>query len=1097
MDYIMHFKRVRGRFAASDGIRLHNILRAMKLTMVFTLIFIVQAAASVRSQTLTMAFHEAKLETVLKEIKAQSGYNFIIDVKLLKAAPEVTVRCQETDIKAVLKMVFDDYPLQYQLNGKSIIIKERLISPYEPKQQQTIHGRVTDSLGNPLEGVTVQLIGTSIRTSTDSNGEYGFSGAPLGATLLFRMLSYEPLELLVDRSELNVVLKFQYSYLNEAEVRGYYNTTKKTSTGNARTITSEEISSQPVTNPLLTLQGRVAGLSITQNTGIPGRNVGVAIRGRNSIANGNDPLFVVDGVPFSSASLMNGSYIGNSIFTGMQSPLNSLNTENIESITVLKDADATAIYGSMGANGVILIATKTGSQNGKVRINADFYTGFGKPTGKMDLMNTEQYLELRKESFANSGMQPSARDYDINGTWDETRYTDWQKELIGNTARTTSSQLRFSGGNERTQFTAGGGYNKETTVYPGDFFDRKLSFQSSFKHKTPNDNFSISITAGYSNNQNLMPVTDLASRITLPPNAPELFDENGDLNWENETWTNPLAQLNSKNKTNTDNYSASGFLEFEVVKDLRFKVNFGFNQIRLKQDITMPLSSFAPSSADRSSLRRHYMLTNQRTTWITEPQLTYSKRIGKGVIDALGGMTFRENRQHIFGLEASDFINDELIENVAAASSQHVNSYDNIQYRYQAIYARIGYNWREKYIINLTGRRDGSSRFGPSNQFGNFGAMGLAWLLSEESFMKEIPVVNFAKLRASYGLTGNDQLGDYEYLSTYSVDNYVYLTNTGLVPTRLNNPDYGWESVRKLEFGLDLGLFNDQLYFNASWYQNRTGNQLVGFPLSTVTGFNTIRTNLPAIVQNKGTEFELTIQPNFNGLFRWTAAGNISFPRNKLLSYPDFESSNYRRIYAVGKSMYGDYRYLFDQVDPTTGLFTFKDTDGDGRITTSDMLYIEREQRYYGGLTNNITFKQFSLSIHFQFVNQVTPIYYDIPVFGLVNNNVNMLNRWEKEGDQHKWHQKISRDWYDENSIFVESDALLADASFIRLKNISLGYRLPQKILKPLTIGQLELYIEGQNLWTVTKYGDADPETLVGLHIPPIRMFTGGIKLIL
>lgn len=1067
----------------------------MKLVLFLIVSISFGAFADVRAQRISIDVKNMPFKSVTQLIQKQTGISFAINDRLLAVAKPVTLSVNEQELEKALGMLFEDQPFDFRLEGKIIIVVPKTIPETISQQPVSISGTVTDSLNNPLQHVTVQVVGSSLQTSTDRDGKYILFNVPSAARLSFRLLSYETIEIPADRSVINVALKYVVSVLDETEVRGYYSTTRKLSTGNARTITSNEISTQPVGNPLLTLQGRFAGVSITQAMGTPGRNIAVSIRGRNSIANGNDPLYIIDGVPFASTSLMGGSYIANSLSTGSQNPLNSINVEDIESITVLKDADATAIYGSMGANGVILITTKTGNQSGRTQINADFYTGFGKVTGKMDLMNTNQYLEMRRESFANSGMQPGTGDYDLNGTWDTTRYTDWQEVLLGNTAKTTNSQLRFSGGNERTRFTVGGGYHKETVVYPGDFFDQKLSLQSSFNHQSSDDRFKVTFSVGYSNNRNQMPLSEIANGILLPPNAPPLFDEHGELNWQDDTWINPLGATKATNLAVTNNYLANGTVGYEVVKKLNLQVGFGINQIGLKQNITVPLSSFSPSIVNPIA-RRHNALDNQRRSWIIEPQASYQIELANGVLESLVGMTFREGSQEIIGLHARNFQNDDLIKNIAAGADQTINYFDRVLYRYHALYARIGYHWKDKYILNLTGRRDGSSRFGPGNQFGNFGAVGAAWVLSEESFFKPMKAISFAKLRTSYGITGNDQLSDYEYLSTYRVDNYTYLSTVGLVPTRHNNPHYGWESVRKAEIALELGFFNDKLQLTSNWYRNRTGNQLVGYPLPSITGFNTVRANLPAIVENSGLEFELSAQPISRGTLNWSIDGNISFPRNKLVSYPDFESSNYRTTFKVGESMSGQYRYVFDGINPTTGLFTFVDSNGDGTITVDDREYIVTEQKYFGGLTNNFSIGQFSLSVHFQFVNQVKPQTYYSPL-GMQNVHSQIMSRWQGDGDEGKYHQRLSNSFNNELSYFGQSDAVLVDASFIRLKNMSFSYFLPTQNLQVLNIQQIELYLQGQNLLTVTRYGDADPETLVGTYIPPIRMFTAGIRLVL
>ena len=511
--------------------------------------------------------------------------------------------------------------------------------------------------------------------------------------------------------------------------------------------------------------------------------------GQNSIANGNDPLYIIDGVPFSSVSLSSsniaigslpipGSNISNTNGGGL-SPFNGLNPADIESIEVLKDADATAIYGSRGANGVILITTKRGKA-GAMQLDMNVYSGAGEVTRMIHLLNTSQYLEMRREAFKNDGLAfptiataLSDNNYDINGFWDTTRYTNWQKVMIGNMANFTNAQGSVSGGSANTQFVVGGGYSKQGTAFIGNFSDQKSSVRVNLTHASTDQRFHLQMGASYVYDNNDLPSNDFTSFITLAPDAPVLYSGNGNLNWAiyNGTATfnpNPVALTLQSAKASSSNLISNLNLSYQILPGLQLKSEFGYNKEEMNQTFVSPGAVIAPPYS--IPLYAYIEFANTTfTTWIIEPQLDYQHKIGLGEIEALAGSTFQQNIHNSLGQSAKDFTSDALINDPAAASQLSLQGDNYSLYRYDAIYGRVGYNYDGKYIVNFTARRDGSSRFGPGKQFGNFGAAGVGWIFSKERFFaNNFSLLSFGKLRASYGITGNDQITNYQFLSTYT-----------------------------------------------------------------------------------------------------------------------------------------------------------------------------------------------------------------------------------------------------------------------------------------------------------------------------------------
>jgi len=971
-----------------------------------------------------------------------------------------------------------------------------------PILQTTITGIVSDITG-PLPGVTVTLKGSSISTVTDEKGNFSIKAMP-SDILLFSFIGYADQEFPVESNTLiNIVLKADSLDMQEVEVNaGYYSVRESERTGSISRITAKAIEIQPVTNVLAAMQGRMAGVSITQTTGVPGGGFDIKIRGQNSLrADGNQPLYVVDGLPFSSESLGNLQLSGPILGGAGTSPLNSINPSDIESIEILKDADATAIYGSRGANGVVLITTKRGKR-GKTQFSFNTYTGAGVITKNLKLLNTSQYLEMREEAFANDGLSElPAWAYDMNGTWDRNRQTDWQKELIGGTAITRNVEAGVSGGSENTQFLIRGTNFSETTVFPGDFSYGKTALHFNINHNSEDGKFAVNLSGNYVADKNDLLNTDLTRLATsLAPNAPALYSQDGSLNWENSTWDNPLRLLEGKYLAKTKGLYFGSVISYRLLDDLEARVTAGYNDTRLEESSTTPSTIYNPAFGLTSAASSAMSNLSGQQSWSLEPQLNWKKTIGKSRIDLLAGASFQERKASQLAVYASGFSSNSLIDNIGAASFTQILSSGTSEYRYAAFFGRANYTYDSKYILNLTGRRDGSSRFGPGNRFATFGAVGGAWLFGREQFMENrMPFLSFGKLRASYGTTGSDQIGDYMFLNTYTPTGVAYQGTIGLEPSRLFNPDFSWEVNRKLEIALELGFLKDRIFATGAYFRNRSSSQLVGIPLPGTTGFPSIQANLDATVANSGLELELRTV-NFDGAFKWTTSLNLTLPKNELVSFPGLEGSVYANQYVIGEPLGIVKAYEFTGVDPETGIYTFKDFNGDGRLTANEdrQKIIDTSPDYFGGLQNSLSYKNWQLGFLFQFVKQLgvnANATSDLP--GTAGNvPAYVLDRWQEPGDSSTVHQftaglnsSASTAFF---SYYTRSDAAYSDASFVRLKNLSLSYTLPASVLKKAAC---RLYFQGQNLLTFTNFKGADPENQMRGRLPSLRVLTVGTQI--
>lgn len=961
--------------------------------------------------------------------------------------------------------------------------------------QSLITGTVTDGQG-PLPGVNITLKGSSKGTITDEKGSYTIE-AQVGEVLVFSFMGYTTQEITVTSDVQDITLSEDSKQLEEVVINaGYYSVRDKEKTGSISKITSKDIATQPVTNVLAAMQGRMAGVDIIQDGGTAGGAFQIKIRGQNSLrAAGNDPLYIIDGVPYSSTSI--GSSTTSTATATQTSPLNNINPADIESIEVLKDADATSIYGSRGSNGVVLITTKKG-RAGRTRASFSTSTSFGSVTRFIDLMDTEAYLAMRRKAFENDGISSyPANAYDLNGTWDQDRYTDWQKELLGGTAMINNYQASVSGGSAQTQFLLSGNYRKETTVLPGDFAYKKASVRFSMNHKSEDERFNATFTAGYTNQDNLQAASDL-TRISrfLAPNAPALYDSAGRLNWENGTFKNPLAALESKFRSRTNDLVSNAVLYYKITPEFEVKSNMGFTTLSNYEIRTLPSTMYNPAEGAGSERSQLMTSSTDRKSWIVEPQLRWSDNFGRLSLDIIAGATAQQQLDRRLQQSGVGFASNAMIENLSSASQQYTFLSDEILYRYMAYFTRANVNWDGKYIINLTGRRDGSSRFGSGNRFANFGAVGAAWIFTKESFLSDNTVLSFGKLRASYGTSGSDQIGDYQFLDTYSPNGTLYDGVTGLIPTRLYNPNFGWETNRKLEAGLEAGFLKDRVYLTVSYYRNRSSNQLVGIPLPGTTGFSSLTANLDATVQNQGIECSVRTQNISTPSFEWSTSFNLSSSRNKLVAFPNLEGSTYANRLIIGESLNIAKLYSYQGVNQQTGLYEFRDYNNDGAITSADRQSVaDLNPRFFGGLQNQIRYKKWTLDFLLQFVSQDSYDYIsNIPAGDFYNQRTDMSSTWTAPGTESQ-HQ-IATTGANGAAVeayyqYAESDATVVDGSYIRLKNVSLRYELPS-IWEAVTGS---IFFQGQNVLTLTEYRGGDPEFRYQGYLPPLKIYSLGVQL--
>lgn len=1093
----------------------------------------------IENTNVNLEFHHAPLKSIFEEIEKQTDFFFIVASEKISTYTQIDLPKRTYTVKEALDLALKGTGLKFRQERNYILIflSEQSISEMleaaksKDKFLTTVTGTVRDAdTEQPLSGVNIIVKGTTKGTTTDAAGRFAIDVEDNEDVLLFSFIGFKNFETEVSgRSVLEVVMEIDIKSLQEVEINaGYYNVSEREKTGSISKVSAEVISKQPVTNPLAALQGRMPGVYIQQASGVPGGDFNILIRGQNSLRDGgNQPLYMIDGVPFSTEKTFSSYTDGNFGFTlgsgdesgnygvSMASPLTSINPSDIESIEILKDADATAIYGSRGANGVVLITTKKGKV-GKTTFDLTLYSGVGK-TRTSNLLNTKQFLSLRREAFSNDGIVPT-RELGSGYSpelmiWDTTRYTDWQNILI-RPAQTTSIQSSISGGTESTQFLFSLGYRKENSVYPGNFAYQKGSFHLSVNHQSTNKKFRISINLNGTKDNNDLPRPSVsfnsAARV-LAPNAPSLYDKNGNLNWENSTWRNPIADAKQRYNNQVINFTGNSTIGYEILSNFLFKTNVGFSFLESAERTIHPHTSRDPSNGWTSANSEVNISGGSNQSWTIEPQFNWEKKIAKGKLTLLIGTTIQGQQLKRRADNYKGFPSNALLDNLASASSTFNYEFVQSEYRYNAFFGRLNYNWDGKYILNFTGRRDGSSRFGPGKQFANFGAIGIAWIFSSENFLKVLNShISFGKLRVSYGSTGSDQIGNYQYLDTYATNSSTNLSDqyqgvTWISPTKLFNFDYAWEVNKKFEVALEIGFLNDRISLVTSYFNNRSSNQLVNFTLPQTTGFTSLLANLPATVENSGIEVEATIVTLQSSPIKWTTSFNLTIPKNELIEFPNLESSAYANHFVVGKPLSITKVYESTGVNSETGLWTFLDVNRDGVISQPEdnkkLTFIGQD--LYGGFNNTLTFRSWSLDIFFQFVKQtgfnnwytrnVMPGQaYNIPS-SIIDKKI-----WRQSGDiadiQRLYSSATNNAEADRAfNNYSNSDAAISDASFISLKNISLSYSLPQQWLKNI---KCRLYFQGQNQLIITEY-EGDPENQNSGNLAPLKMLTIGAQITL
>jgi TonB-linked SusC/RagA family outer membrane protein len=1085
---------------------LPKILLIMKLTTLILIIGLLQVSAKGVSQ-ITLNEKEAPVAKVLESIKQQSGYYFFYDESELKDK-KVTVKFSNSTLDVALTECFKSLPFTYQVLEKNVVItlKEPVKSVPATVTSDTVnvHGRVVDNEGQPLPGATITV---SYKKEThasiaDKDGKFAFS-VYKGTLLKISFIGYVAREMNATSNLGDISLQQFNATLDETQVIGYGTQSKRFSVGSATTVTAKDISDQPVTNVAQALQGRVAGLDVTSLSGVPGAQTTLQIRGQNTLGTGkpyDQPLIIVDGIPYAgqntSVNMINTIAGQTSIINGQApvglSPLANINPLDIESITVLKDADATSIYGSRGSNGVILITTKKG-RVGKTSVDVNARSGLNFVANPVKLLNTQQYLDLRRQALAADGVtitpNNSSQNYDLT-VFDPNKYTNFYHEIYNQTASNTNIGVNLQGGSPNSTFLVSGNYSRADYNYPGSYAAQGFTLHSNLHNTSVNGKLSLDFNSDFGYNTNNSPPFSQQQAYLAPPNTPNLLDASGNPVWSYKgvSLANYQFYAFMKKTSLTDMYHIGEALHasYKIFTGLSAGVTMGYNRNNNIGQQEIPIAAQYPAYNPYNS---NSFLNNTYQTIDIEPQLNYNRLIGKGAFSALLGGTYTKNLFDAASSTGQGYANAALLGTLAGATQVTTGNSFSTE-KYVAAFGRLNYVYDQKYIINLTGRRDGSSNFGPGRQFGDFWSVGGGWIVSEEKPFKAImpPLVSLFKLSGNYGTTGSNGVSPYQYLPNWSPTNSTFQTAAPYLPQNLYNPNYSWATKKELNLAADFGFFNNRLLINATYYRDREGDQLLSYPLAIQAGFSSVTQNLNAVLQNSGWEFMFTSVNIKSKDFNWISAFNTSFNRNKLISFPGLATSSYANIYVIGQSTTAIPLYTYKDVNPTTGVYEFINAQGQTTYTpniTTDRTYHDNHP-LTAGLNNTFNYKRLSLTAFLYFNRSYQNNYlYNLYSFSLndapgsIGNQPAAIlgNYWQKPGDI-KPLQRLTQTYaaaYNATQYFQTSTGAYSNDTYLRLQTLNISYSLPDNVLRRLSIRNFRLYLQAQNLFTITNYKVGDP----------------------
>ncbi len=960
--------------------------------------------------------------------------------------------------------------------------------------------------GENLERVSVDPHGYGRMTMTNARGLATITTSILPVHITLTCTNRQPVDVYLYTDGYYGYKMHTVSTVLEEATIGYKKEKKALCTDSRSDVSRQKLEFVSGATLQMILEGQVSGLQVIQPSGFNSASLYLNIRGQASLFNGRSPLYIIDDMPLSSGdqSLSNFPVPWSG---GSLSPFSFIAVADIAHIQILKDADATSIYGSRGANGVVLITTRRG-QAGKATFGLQVSDGVSQVAKILALMNTKEYLAMRREAFRNDNATMTDGNAPDLLDWDTTRYTNWGKWFLGGAGNILNVLPSVSGGNNTYTYLFGLSYLRETSLFPTHPVHQRINPYINFNYEPANSKFRMQLFglfAGDINNQFL--TGDPTKLQFLAPDAPAMQDSQGKMIFwsKNAPFANPLSLLKQTYQARSYNILTSAHISYQIYRELVLNLTLGYNRIQVNEYGQIPISTQDPSSHPTGSSDfswTHY------TGNIVEPQLEFIKRYGQLQLTLLGGFSWQKESGRFHSIIARGFTSDSWLRTPSLAPYTNPNQASS-SYNYQAEFGRVNLNWSDTYILNFTGRRDGSSRFEPNEKFGLFGAGAFAWIFTNESFAKALPFLSYGKFRVSYGVTGNDQIGAHSIDTWAPAGTPVYQNIPGFSTSQVSS-GLTYEVIRKTDVSTELGFNKNQILFTLSYYQNRSSNQLLPAGYPTASDSITYKNEKHVVLENRGWETELTAKLISGKNFDWSLSLNGTLPQNKLVSFPGLDRSPFARDLTVGRSINTLRGYRNSGVDKTTGLYQFQDLNHDGNINDSDRTILGKLDIIgYAGIENSFRHKDFQLSFLFDFRKGIDPNYliaYYItnPPGSRVGGDFSnapksFTDRWTKQGETARF-QKVSTGATGPTSGVAEaisritqSDALLSDASTIRLRKVSLAYHISQSLLEKTPLAAGTIYFIAQNLVSFGPKG-LTSEIQNPAVLQPQRVFELGIR---
>ena len=1113
-----------------------KLILVMKITTFLLIITLTNVSAAAFSQ-ITINEKNVSLEKVLKVIKKQTGYLVFYNDQDLQYANKIDVDFKNATLDDALNTCFTDQPLNYTIINKTIVIQKKE-ETFMDKIRSTldmavvIKGKVLNERGDPIQGVTVKVKNGGGRlVLTNAEGNYTIAAANQ-ETLVFSFIGYKTKEVAVGtQAVINVSLEPESAVLDQVVVVGYGTTKRKDLTGSVSTVDINEVKDVPFTSIDQALTGKAAGVQVVQSDGSPGGVAKIRIRGGTSILGGNDPLYIIDGVQVTvsdqylqgaaevpnpiSGSDTNGGAISSSFSRGLNS-LGGLNINDIESIDILKDASATAIYGSKAANGVVIITTKKGKYNQKPSIELNYFTGFSTPITQK-VLDADQYKMIMTEAAQNLSDAQTAAGQPVNGVANSilhtpnylgTANTDWMK-LVLRDGFEQNADFAVRGGGENSRYYTSFSYTGQDGVIKGTDFSRisgKVNLDNNITSKL---RAVTNIDYGFTTNN----ITNGAyTQALLAPPTLAPYNADGSINtftgsnlgaFVSSGIQNPLSLLtNGVNQGKNASLLGSESIEYDILKNLKFKSIASVNYQQYHQTNYTP--STALIASDAGAAASNGLGTEgqtESTDLFFENTLSYNKQFNAdNSLDVVAGTSWEEYKSNSFTANGESYPNDNTLTDLSSAAVTLPSTASFSQNSLLSFYARDNYSYKDRYLFTFTGRSDASSKFPAGNRTALFPSGGVAWRISQEKFLSNVSWIDDLKLRASAGYTGTQNIGDYLYRTLYTPA--TYNGTNAVVPTQIGNDQLKWESTLQKDAGIDFSFFKSRLTGDIGIYEKKTSGLLFNETLAPSSAYGSVIANI-ADIRNRGLEIDVRGDIIKGHNFSWNSEFNMSFNRslvsniNQAFSDPN-ESGIYtgNTVIENGKPLglfYGQQytgiintqaqltaykaKYsLYPYITPYLNIGDAMYTQTPYGFPNSSLVLGNAEPKFYGGYTNTFIYKNFSLVslFNYSYGGQILYLYNinNNSVTNLSNKGVDILNRWTPENTS----TDIPRVIYGQNGNIGTASNDIFNGSFVKLKSVTLSYQLPKLLMKKWQIQSASIYVSATNLFTITKYPGPDPE---------------------